>query len=162
MDPSDILEFKVLRAVLRVVLKGVRDRPGSAADILSGLAEREIDYLMVSYDAATKGRGDVAFVVFKSQEDLVRSYCEELVEEGEIADYRLDEYVAFLQFLFASQAQEREIIPFIFNVLAQSGVNVEAIAYSKGTLALAVLEKTLDDALLTFQEYGLEPWEGAL
>jgi len=162
MDPADIYEFKVTRAVLRVVLKGVRDRPGSAADIFSGLSEKDIDYLLVSYDAATGGRGDIAFVVYQAQEDEVKAFCEALVEEGDITEYRVDERVALLRFKFAPEAKEREVVPLIFEILAQNGVNVEAIAYSKGVLALVVLERRLEDALLTFQEYGLEPWEGAL
>ena len=162
MDPAEVSEFRVLRAVARVVLRGVRDRPGSAADIFTGLADRDIDYLLVSYDAASGGKGDIAFVVYRAQEEDARRFCEELLDAGDISDYRVDANVALLKFGFAPEAREKEAVPFVFEVLAQNGVNVEAIAYSKGSLALVVLERRLDEALLTFQEYGLEPWEGAL
>ena len=157
MRSSDISEFNLNREVVRVVLRSIRDKPGVAGELCSALTERGVEILGISYDTSTKGRGDIGFAVLKSQKELAGDVCEEVLAGAACDFYSIHEDVALLGFRLNPATATSGVIAEIFDILAQNGVNIDMISYSKGTLSLMVKVYRLDDALEVFQDMGIVP-----
>ncbi|MEO0181560.1 MAG: ACT domain-containing protein [candidate division WOR-3 bacterium] len=157
MRSSDIQEFNLNREVVRVVLRSIRDKPGVAGELCSALTEKGVEILGISYDTSTKGRGDIGFAVLKSQKDIAGDVCEEVLAGAACEFYSIHEDVAMLTFRINPSKDASMVVSEIFEVLAQNGVNIDMISYSKGVLSLMVKIYRLDDAIEAFQDMGIVP-----
>ncbi|MGC8893778.1 MAG: ACT domain-containing protein [candidate division WOR-3 bacterium] len=160
MRSSDIQEFNLNREVVRVVLRSIRDKPGVAGELCSALAEKGIDILGISYDTSTKGRGDIGFAVLRSQKDIVGDVCEEVLAGAACEFYSIYEDVVLLNFHLNPSADRSVVISEIFDLLAQHGVNIDMISYSKGILSLMVKKYRLENALEAFWDMDIVPEPG--
>ncbi len=151
------MDFSLNREVVRVVLRSIKDKPGVAGELCSALAERGVEILGISYDTSTKGRGDIGFAVLRSQKELAGDVCEEVLAGAACEFYSIHEDVAMLGFRLNQSAAGSRIISEIFDILAQNGVNIDMISYSKGVLSLMVKVYRLDEALEAFEDAGVVP-----
>ncbi len=114
--------------VAKVVLKGVRDRPGLAAELFGMLAKNGITAEMVAADVVTGGRADLAFVVAKENLPQLDTLVQSLREDLGARDITRSVNVATLS-VRSSGSGQRGLAPGrMFAALAKKGINIDMIS----------------------------------
>jgi len=147
--------------VVKVVLRGLRDKPGVGAEVFSALTRAGIHLLQVSYDSATKGRSDIGLAILESQMKTCAETCSEILEDSGGELWSVYEDVAMLSFEIAPDASVSAVLAEIFNLMASYGVNVDMISYARGILSILVKVYGLEDALGALSDLGISPEIGA-
>lgn len=152
-------EIHINTAVVRVVLKGVRDRPGMAAEIFQILADKGINIEMIVSGPSSRGRTDIAFLILESQLPRLQEVTEEILEESIAQDIQIDPKVALITFYGTREMQRTPgVASAILNALAMAGVNVEMFSASVDSVSLVIREDRVDDARGAIVDvFGIEP-----
>ncbi len=155
-------EVWVNRRVVKVILKGIKDKPGIAALVFEVLAQEGINAELIVQGPSSKGRTDLAFLVMESQLHKLMEKQDEILEQVDGRDIIIDKKVALLTFYGGREFSKRPgIAARIFDILAQAGVNIEMISTSMESLSLVIREDRVDDAVIALREnLGIEPEHG--
>ncbi len=160
LDPSDISEARYTESVIKVVLRGLKDAPGVAAEVFSGLARAGIYPVQISHDSSTKGRADVALAIYESQMGLCQECCQLITEDAGGSVYSVHKDVAMLSFEINPEAQAPTVIADIFEIMAHQGINIDMISYARGCLSFLIKSHGLDRALEALDDHGINPEPG--
>ncbi len=142
------MHLDVYTRVGKVTVRGLRDKPGVAADIFSELVKRNIEVLAVSFDAPIGGRADFAFVVWESQVEDARGYLYALLYDFPEVEVFADDGVALLKFTGGDRLQ---MIADAFNIVASTGANIEMISSGENELLLLIREPMVDSVVEMFK-----------
>ncbi len=141
--------LNVKTKVGKVIVRGLRDKPGVAADIFTELSKKGIEILAISFDVAVKGRADLAFVVYESQLEDTRSYLYGILYDEDNVEVLTDENVVLL--IFSGIEGNTQLISDAFNLVASSGANVEMISSSREEVYVLIKERLLDAVVDMFK-----------
>ncbi|MCX7947978.1 MAG: hypothetical protein N2504_05255 [candidate division WOR-3 bacterium] len=142
------MQLDIKTKVGKIVVRGLRDKPGIAADIFTELSKKNIQVLCISFDTATKGRADLAFVVYKSQLEEAKSNLYALLYDEDI-EILSDERVILL--IFSGIEGNTQLIADAFNLVASSGANIEMISSSSNEVYLLIKERLVDSVVDMFK-----------
>ena len=148
----------------RVMLVGVRDQPGVVATIFSALAEHNVSVDMiiqnVSVDARDPGapvpHTDVTFTVAKSDLTRVRSVIDEIGRDVGAADVRFDEDIAKVSIVGLGMRSHAGVAAKMFRILAEHGINIQAISTSEIKVSCLVATKYTELAVRALHEAFLD------
>jgi aspartokinase len=124
--------------VAKITFRGLRDKPGTAADLIYVLKEEGLSLLALSFDSAVGGIGDVSFIVYESEGERIA----ERVGAKEIV---VDKGLSFLEFFDVLKLEE------VFEKFAILGINIEFIAMTSGHLGVAFRRAKLEEVVEMFQ-----------
>ncbi len=142
------MNLDVYTRVGKVIVRGLRDKPGVAADIFTELVKRDIEVLAVSFDAPIGGRADFAFVVWESQVEDARGHLYALLYDYPEVDVLADDGVALLKF---TGGDRRQMIADALNIVASSGANVEMISSGDDELMVLIREPMVENVVEMFK-----------
>ncbi|MCS7245608.1 MAG: hypothetical protein RMJ38_05725 [candidate division WOR-3 bacterium] len=142
------MQLDIKTKVGKIVVRGLKDKPGIAADIFTELSKKNIQVLCISFDTATKGRADLAFVVYKSQLEEAKSNLYALLYDEDI-EILSDERVILL--IFSGIEGNTQLIADAFNLVASSGANIEMISSSSNEVYLLIKERLVDSVVDMFK-----------
>lgn len=142
------MQLDIRTKVGKIVVRGLRDKPGIAADIFTELSKKNIQVLCISFDTAIKGKADLAFVVYKSQLDEAKSSLYALLYNEDV-EILSDERVILL--IFSGMEGNTRLIADAFNLVASSGANIEMISSSSNEVYLLIKERLVDSVVDMFK-----------
>ena len=127
----------------RVMLVSVDDKPGVVATIFGELAEEHISVDMIIQNAAAdaQDRTDVTFTVAKSDLDKVEPIMKELSGKLGAKSVQYDERVAKVSIVGLGMRSHAGVASKMFGILAQEGINVQAISTSEIKVSCLVAAK---------------------
>ncbi len=157
-------ELWVNRKVVKVILRGVKDKPGIAADIFEKLASKGINVELIVSGPSSKGRSDIAFLVLSSQLAMIQDMEDELMESTDAMGIGYDPKVALMIFYGSKEISRTPgVAAKIFNILAEAGVNIEMVSTSIDSISIVVREELVDRAVMVLTDVlGLSVEEGYL
>jgi len=155
-------EVWVNRKVVKIILRGVRDRPGVAAEVFELLAARGINVELIVAGPASKGKTDIAFLILESQTHFIKESEDILLEEIGGTAINYDPKVALIVFYGSKELSKKPgVAARIFNILAEAGVNIEMVSTSLDSISIVVREHGLDRAIAAITDaLGVEVEEG--
>jgi aspartate kinase len=114
----------------KITLSGVADRPGIAATLFRGLAERSVNVDMIVQNISHDGTTDISFTVPK--DDVVASIeaAEALRPTLGAVSVIADEDVAQVSLVGAGMKTHPGVTATMFETLAGAGINIEMISTS--------------------------------
>jgi aspartate kinase len=132
----------------RVMLVGVKDEPGVVARIFGELAERSVSVDMIIQNVSTPSRSgddavrtDVTFTVAKADLARVKGIIEE-VGRGVGADsVRYDEDIVKVSIVGLGMRSHAGVAAKMFRLLAEHGINIQAISTSEIKISCLVATK---------------------
>ncbi|MEO0202743.1 MAG: hypothetical protein ABIL37_03350 [candidate division WOR-3 bacterium] len=133
----------------KVIVRGLKDKPGIAADIFMELSNKNIEVLCISFDTATRGRADLAFVVYESQLEDTRAYLYGILYDEDNVEVFVDENVVLLT--FSGIEGNTQLVADAFNLVASSGANIEMISSSKNEICVLIKKRLLDSVIDMFK-----------
>ena len=143
----------------RVMLVSVEDRPGVVAEIFSALAAENVSVDMIIQNAAkdAAGRTDVTFTVAKTERDKVEPVMTKLSAELDAQGVLYDDRVAKVSIVGLGMRSHAGVAAKMFEILAEEGINIQAISTSEIKVSVLVATKYAELAVRALHDgFGLE------
>ena len=142
----------------RVHLVGVLDKPGVVAEVFAAIAEKNISVDMIIQNATSnsEGRADVTFTVSKT--DLVRGkpFIEEVATKVGARAVKYDEDIVKVSIVGLGMRSHAGVAAKMFKLLADEGINIQAISTSEIKVSCIVHQKYTELAVRTLHDgFGL-------
>ncbi|HIA26673.1 MAG TPA: aspartate kinase [Planctomycetes bacterium] len=131
------------RAVRKISILGVPDKPGVAAHVFRVLGDQGVNVRLIVQAQSHDGHNDITFVV-PSDAPLEDSDLQNVVNTVGGKSWLMDDKVALLNVVGEGITREPGIAGKIFSVLAEEGVNIEAISSSNLVITCVVAEESLE------------------
>ena len=150
-DPS--MEQAVVTAVThdlseaKVTVTGVPDRPGLAAALFRGLADRNINVDMIVQNISLHGTTDISFTVPESDLAVSTEVCEGLVPQLEATGVVSDDDVARVSLIGVGMKTHPGVTALTFETLAAIGINIEMISTSSIRISCLIRAAQAEDAV---------------
>jgi aspartate kinase len=142
----------------RVQLLGVADRPGAAAEIFGELSAQNISVDMIVQSPAGPDRGavDLAFTIAKTDLERVRSLLEGVAQRSGASGVDVDENIGKVSIVGLGMRSHAGVAARMFRLLADEGINIQAISTSEIKVSCLVAEKYVELAVRTLHDgFGL-------
>ncbi len=142
----------------RVHLVGVLDKPGVVAEVFAAIAEKNVSVDMIIQNATSnsEGRADVTFTV--SRTDLVRAkpFIEEVASKVGASAVKYDEDIVKVSIVGLGMRSHAGVAAKMFKLLADEGINIQAISTSEIKVSCIVHQKYTELAVRTLHDgFGL-------
>ena len=138
----------------RVSLRGVKDKPGIAAEIFKALADKNINVDMIIQNVGEDGTTNLGFTV--PQNELISA--KEVMEELNPADrLEYDSDIAKVSIVGVGMKSHSGVASIAFTALAKEGINIEMISTSEIKISMVIEEKYSELAVRTLHDaYNLD------
>jgi aspartate kinase len=152
----------------RVMLVGVNDAPGVVAHIFGPLAAENVGVDMIIQNASSAAnKTDVTFTVTKADLAKARRVMEGVAAAVGAAGVRYEEDVVKVSIVGLGMRSHAGVAARMFRILADRGVNIQAISTSEIKISCLVAAAHADDAVRALHDgfglggLGAEPAESA-
>jgi aspartate kinase len=146
------------KAEARVHLVGVEDKPGVSAFLFEKIAEQNIsvDMIIQNVSRSDANRTDVTFTMPKVDLQRSRGIIEDIARSAGAQDVRYDEDVAKVSIVGLGMRTHAGVASKMFRLLANEGINIQAISTSEIKISCLVASKYTELAVRTLHEgFGL-------
>ncbi len=150
-DPT--MEQAVVTAVTldlseaKVTVTGVPDRPGLAARLFRGLADRNVNVDMIVQNTSLHGTTDISFTIPEADLDASTEVCTGLLDELGATGVTSDDDVARVSLVGAGMKTHPGVTALTFETLASDGINIEMISTSSIRISCLIRAAQAEDAV---------------
>ncbi len=163
VEEDESMEQAVVTAVThdtseaKITVAGVPDRPGVAARLFRGLAERSINVDMIVQNTSLHGTTDISFTVpkldLRSAVEIAEGLAEELGSDG----VTFDDDVARVSLVGAGMKTHPGVTASTFETLAAEGINIDMISTSTIRISCIVRTEVVEQAVRALHRaFGLD------
>jgi aspartate kinase len=131
----------------KVTVIGVPDRPGLAAQLFRGLAERHVNVDMIVQNTSLHGTTDISFTVPGYDLAVSTEVCEQLVPTLGATGVTSDSDVARVSLVGAGMKTHPGVTALTFETLAANGINIEMISTSSIRISCMVRASAAEQAV---------------
>ena len=131
----------------KVTVIGVPDRPGLAAQLFRGLADRHVNVDMIVQNTSLHGTTDISFTVPGHDLAVSAEVCERLVPELGASGVTSDDDVARVSLVGAGMKTHPGVTALTFETLAAAGINIEMISTSSIRISCMVRAGAAEEAV---------------
>jgi len=131
----------------KITISGVLDRPGVAAALFRGLAERSVNVDMIVQNISHDGTTDISFTVPKDDVTGSLAVTEGLRSTLGAASVVADEDVAQVSLVGAGMKTHPGVTATMFETLASEGINIEMISTSPIRISCMVRAEVAERAV---------------
>jgi aspartate kinase len=131
----------------KVTVIGVPDRPGLAARLFRGLAERHVNVDMIVQNTSLHGTTDISFTVPGYDLAASTELCEELMPELGATGVTSDADVARVSLVGAGMKTHPGVTALTFETLAGAGINIEMISTSSIRISCMIRAAAAEQAV---------------
>jgi aspartate kinase len=155
-DPT--VEQPIISAVIsdtsesKLTVTGVPDRPGIAARLFRGLADRSVNVDMIEQNVSIRGTTDISFTVPNEDRVVAMEVATLLAPEIGATDVLADKDVATVSLIGAGMKTHAGVSATMFEVLAREGINIEMISTSAIRITCVVRESLADQAVVALHD----------
>ena len=158
MEHQTVSGITYSRDEAKITMVGVEDRPGVAARIFGTLADARVNVDMIVQSVSPDGRStDLTFTVAASDLRRAQDALAEIVPELGCRDVVADGGVVKLSVIGVGMRSHAGIAHRMFDVLAERGINIQAISTSEIKISVLIPEEYTELAIRTLHSaYGLD------
>ncbi len=131
----------------KVTVTGVPDRPGLAARLFRGLADRNINVDMIVQNVSLHGTTDISFTIPESDLAVSTEVCEALVPDLGATGVTADNDVARVSLIGVGMKTHPGVTALTFETLAALGINIEMISTSSIRISCLIRSEQAEDAV---------------
>lgn len=115
----------------KITFRKVPDQPGICAGIFEPLAAQNISVDMIIQNIAVDGSTDLTFTVTRGDLDRTREIAQEIATNVRAGDITIDEDVVKVSIVGLGMRSHAGVAAKMFRLLADEGINIEAISTSE-------------------------------
>ncbi|MGA7420152.1 MAG: aspartate kinase [Acidimicrobiales bacterium] len=134
-------------AEAKVTVTGVPDRPGAAARLFRGLADRSVNVDMIVQNTSLHGTTDISFTVPSYDLAVSTQVAESMVPELGATGVVTDADVARVSLIGAGMKTHPGVTALTFETLAAHDINIEMISTSSIRISCMVRAEVVEDAV---------------
>jgi len=131
----------------KVTVIGVPDRPGLAAQLFRGLADRHVNVDMIVQNTSLHGTTDISFTVPGYDLAVSTEVCEALVPVLGASGVTSDNDVARVSLVGAGMKTHPGVTALTFETLAAAGINIEMISTSSIRISCMIRAGAAEEAV---------------
>lgn len=131
----------------KITIRGIPDKPGSAASIFHEIAKKKINVDMIIQNTSAQGRADVTFTVPKTDLAEAMITAEELVKKVGATELVADNKIAKLSIVGIGMRSHCGIAEKMFSTLANEKINIQMISTSEIKVSCIIEEENAEKAL---------------
>jgi aspartate kinase len=138
----------------RVHVVGIHDCPGAAAELFERIAEKNISVDMIVQNVITDANPVAAITFTMPKNDLARAkaWIEETARGLGASQIRYDEDVAKVSIVGLGMRSHAGVAAQMFRILAQEGINIQAISTSEIKISCLVAAKYAELAVRSLHD----------
>jgi aspartate kinase len=125
----------------KVTVRKVPDKPGMAAKIFMALSDAKIVVDVIVQNVSKKDKTDITFTVGKADAKKAYKIMEEMAKKVGAEGVTIDEDIAKVSIVGSGMMSHAGIASKMFAVLAEEGINIEAITTSEIKLSCVIESK---------------------
>ena len=145
----------------KLTILDVPDHPGIAHQILSPIAEANIEVDMIVQNVGEDGNTDFTFTVHRNDYDRAMQLLSDTCQELEAREVTGDKRIVKISLVGVGMRSHSGIASKMFGALAREGINIQMISTSEIKVSVVVEEKYLELGVRALHEaFGLQE-EGA-
>jgi len=158
MEHQTVSGITYSRDEAKVTLVGVEDRPGVAARIFGALADANVNVDMIVQSVSPDGRStDLTFTLAASDLARARDVLDPVVRALGCRDLVADGGIVKISVIGVGMRSHAGIAHRMFNVLAERGINIQAISTSEIKISVLIPAEYTELAIRTLHAaYGLD------
>lgn len=131
----------------KITLKGVRDQPGSASDILGLIADSNIEVDVIVQNVGFEGSSDFSFTVHRNDVKKTMDLLIGAQERLGVSDIIADQGIAKIALVGVGMRSHAGVAARMFKVLGDEGINIQMISTSEIKITVIIDEKYLELAV---------------
>jgi aspartate kinase len=142
----------------RVHVVGVDDRPGVAAELFEKIAEKNISVDMIVQNVTTDAdpRANITFTMQKTDLSRAKPFIEQIAMGVGAREVRYDEDIVKVSIVGLGMRSHAGVAAKMFRILANEGINIQAIATSEIKVSCLVAAKYTELAVRSLHDgFGL-------
>jgi aspartate kinase len=155
LDEQETMERPLVTAVThslgdaRITLTSLPDRPGIAGQVLTALAEANVnvDDIIQNEPVSEDHRADMSFTVPKDDLHAATTALDQIKDELGIGRIATDEHIGKVSLVGAGMKTHPGVAAKAFRTLGDSGVNIEMIVTSPIKISCVIHEKDVGEAV---------------
>ena len=150
---TNMLEEAVITGIahdtsqVKVTLRGVPDAPGIAARLFGTLAEQSVNVDIIIQNVSEDGATDISFTCPKADFDRMPVLMEGIFKELGAREYIVDDKVAMVSMVGTGMKTSPGVAAKAFRVLAENGININAISTSPIRLSVVIAKDQVAEAV---------------
>jgi aspartate kinase len=158
MEHQTVSGITYSRDEAKVTLVGLEDRPGVAARIFGALADANVNVDMIVQSVSPDGRStDLTFTLAASDLARARDLLAPVLRDLGCRDLVADGGIVKISVIGVGMRSHAGIAHRMFNVLAERGINIQAISTSEIKISVLIPEEYTELAIRTLHAaYGLD------
>lgn len=136
----------------KIAVLGVPDTPGTAARILTALADSDISVDMIVQNVSQAGLADVTFSVSKADLDQAHRITATIAEELKAREVVADKNISKVSIVGLGMRNHAGVAARMFTALAYNNINIQMISTSEIKVSVAIEEKYTELAVRVLHE----------
>ena len=125
----------------KIAVLGVPDTPGTAARILTALADADISVDMIVQNVSQSGLADLTFSVSKTDLDKAQAITAKIAEELNAREIVADRNISKVSIVGLGMRNHAGVAARMFTALAYNNINIQMISTSEIKVSVAIDEK---------------------
>jgi aspartate kinase len=152
----DSLRVVAIRDLVTIVVRGVPDRPGIAAEVFGALGEQGLNVELVVAGGTSDERADISLAVARAERDHVRQAVERIRKQVGARGVDVRDGSALVILSGSNLAAQPGMAGRMFRALTSRGINIEAISTSLSSISCLVEDNWAAAAVeLLEEEFGI-------
>ena len=140
----------------KIAVLGIPDTPGTAARILTALADTDISVDMIVQNVSQAGLADLTFSVSKSDLDKAHQITRKIGEELHAREVIADGNISKVSIVGLGMKNHAGVAARMFTALAYNNINIQMISTSEIKISVVIDEKYTELAVrLMHETFGL-------
>jgi aspartate kinase len=136
----------------KIAVLGVPDKPGTAARILTSLADADISVDMIVQNVSQAGLADLTFSVSKTDLDKAHLITTKIAEELDAREVVADRNISKVSIVGLGMRNHAGVAARMFTALAYNNINIQMISTSEIKVSVAIEEKYTELAVRVLHE----------
>jgi len=136
----------------KIAVLGVPDKPGTAAKILTALADADISVDMIVQNVSHGGLADVTFSISKTDLDKAHQITNRIAAELQAREVIADRNISKVSIVGLGMKNHAGVAARMFAALAFNNINIQMISTSEIKVAVAIDEKYTELAVRVLHE----------
>ena len=136
----------------KIAVLGVPDKPGTAARILTSLADEDISVDMIVQNVSQAGLADLTFSVSKLDLDKAHLITTRIADELQAREVVADRNISKVSIVGLGMRNHAGVAARMFTALAYNNINIQMISTSEIKVSVAIEEKYTELAVRVLHE----------
>lgn len=152
MEKPSVSGVAFNRAEAKITVAGVPDRPGIAHQLLSVVADANVNVDMIVQNVSTAGRTDFSFTVHRDEYGRAMEATRQAAAAVGAEKVIGDDGIGKVSVVGIGMKSHAGVASKMFRTLAENGVNIQMISTSEIKVSVVIEEKLLDKAICALHD----------